>query len=148
MTQQPLSPVVKKVSVALSQEDAFDRFTREIHLWWPLGDRFSVGKEGSDTVSFGAGEGGDIVEHFKDGDKTVWGTVLVWQPPSVVRFTWHPGSERSANLIVQVNFSQVTGGTEVELTHTGWENLGERGAAIRGGYEGGWDVVLGRYTEV
>ncbi len=142
------TPVVKTARLALSPQEAFDRFTAGIHLWWPLGDRFSVGKENSETVVFGKGVGQHIEEQFKDGGSTVWGTVLIWDPPTVLRFTWHPGNPPSDNMQVQVTFMPVEGGTEVELTHVGWENLGDRGAEVKAGYEGGWVVVFGRFASV
>jgi hypothetical protein len=32
----------------------------------------------------------------------------------------------------------------VVLEHSGWERLGEKGLAMRNGYDQGWGVVFGR----
>jgi hypothetical protein len=41
-----------------------------------------------------------------------------------------------------VRFLPEAGGTRVELTHTGWEALGDLAADYRTGYESGWVGVL------
>jgi hypothetical protein len=37
-------------------------------------------------------------------------------------------------------------GTEVTLTHSGWETLGEEGPKTRDGYDGGWNGVLAEFV--
>ena len=47
-----------------------------------------------------------------------------------------------------MTFAQVAGGTEVVLTHGGWERLAEQAAATREGYDNGWEGVFrGAYRE-
>lgn len=46
---------------------------------------------------------------------------------------------------VEIGFSSRDGKTEVVLTHSGWEAYGEKADEIRGGYDKGWDTVLGTY---
>jgi uncharacterized protein YndB with AHSA1/START domain len=67
----------------------------------------------------------------------------VWDPPRKVAFTWHPGSDERFAQTVEVAFTGVPGGTEVVLTHGGWEPLAEQAAAIRAGYDNGWESVFG-----
>jgi len=44
---------------------------------------------------------------------------------------------------VEVTFAADGKGTRVTLVHSGWQKLGEKGAAARAGYGEGWTVVLG-----
>lgn len=46
---------------------------------------------------------------------------------------------------VEVRFEPDGDGTRVELEHRGWEHYGDEAEQAMAGYEGGWDVVLGRY---
>jgi uncharacterized protein YndB with AHSA1/START domain len=87
-------------------------------------------------------EGGLIVEHGHDGERYVWGTIVVWDPPRRVAFTWHPGSDEHLAQTVEVTFAAAEAGTEVVLTHSGWERLAEQAAAVRAGYDNGWESVF------
>ena len=94
---------------------------------------------------FEPGPGGRIVETMANGDTAVWGTVTGWEPPARVRFTWHPGTPEDEATEVEVTFTAVPGGTEVELVHTGWDHRPD-GPDARVAYDTGWDRVVGRYA--
>jgi hypothetical protein len=48
---------------------------------------------------------------------------------------------------VEVRFTEDgAGATRVDLEHRGWDRAGEGAEAKRENYDGGWDVVLGRYV--
>lgn len=145
MNQTQLPPLVKKVRVSLSVEAAFRRFTEQIAAWWPM-ETHSVGEKETVAVTFEDQVGGTIFETMRNGETSVWGTVLAYDAPSLVRFTWHPGREPSTEQEVEVRFDATDDGTEVTLTHSNWEQLGEAASAQRAGYDKGWDFVLGRYT--
>lgn len=140
-----LEAVRKSVNVAIPPEDAFRRFTEEMAIWWPL-DTHSVGQADAETVVFEAREGGRILERMSDGRTAEWGTVLVYEPPGRVVFSWHPGRDPDGAQEVEVRFVAMEGGTRVDLVHRGWEILGERAEKLRSEYDRGWDFVLGRYT--
>ncbi|MBW3552814.1 MAG: SRPBCC domain-containing protein [Gemmatimonadetes bacterium] len=137
-------PVRRKVVVAASPDVAFQRFTAEMAEWWPMAD-FSVHGAGG-TVEFGESEGEEIVERGPEGEAAVWGTVLEWDPPRKVRFTWHPGRDAGAAQEVEVTFLSTGESTEVSLVHGGWDASPE-GRERRGRYEAGWERVLGAYRE-
>jgi len=141
-----LPPVVKQVVVNAEPARAFARFTAEIGTWWPLASH-SVFEGEADSVSFEGRVGGRIVERTPDGRESVWGTVQAWDPPRRVAFTWHPGHEVSAAQDVEVTFTPEAGRTRVQLTHTGFERLGEKEGRIASrGYPIGWIYVLGLYA--
>ena len=145
-TDNAQAALVKTVTVPLSVEHAFQRFTEQIATWWPL-ETHSVGQEDAETVTFECKIGGQIFEMSKSGETSLWGTVQEWEPPNRVVFSWHPGGEPGSATEVEIRFSNRDGKTEVVMTHSGWETFGERADEIRGGYDKGWDHVLGRYME-
>ena len=88
--------------------------------------------------------GGAVWEETTAGVRHVWGTILAWEPPARLVFTWHPGREASLAQEVEVGFAAVDGGTRVTLEHRGWEVLGPAAEETRGGYVTGWDEVFVR----
>lgn len=140
-----LRPLRKSVTVRWSPEAAFRRFTDEIATWWPLRTH-SVGGESTENVIFERRVGGRIYEVMRGGRTAVWGTVLEFDPPRHVAFSWHPGREPRTAQTVEVNFAAAGEGTLVELVHTGWENLGEEAREMRERYDGGWTFVLERFA--
>ena len=134
-----LAPLVKKVVVPVGTERAFEVFTAEMSAWWPLPSH-SVGEDSAREVRFEGAVGGRIVEYGDTGEIASWGTVSDWDPPTSVSFTWHPGSDPQQAGHVTVTFRPVDDGTEVELTHSGWERRPAGNAT-------GWDYVLGKYVD-
>jgi hypothetical protein len=143
MTDQ-VSELRKTVTVRPAPDVAFALFTGRTADWWPLATH-SVGRADARSVVVEPGVGGRIVETLADGSTAVWGTVDVWEPPRRVRFTWHPGTPEDEATLVEVTFRPAGGGTVVELVHTGWDCRPD-GAAARGSYDHGWDLVLGGYA--
>lgn len=142
--EQALAPLVKQVVVPVGPERAFEVFTTEMSAWWPLVTH-SIGAERAREVRFGSGVGGRILEYGDAGLIGSWGTVSEWDPPRSVSFSWHPGTDPAQAGQVTVSFTEVEGGTEVELVHTGWERRPD-GARMRASYDTGWDHVLARYA--
>ena len=144
-----LSPVVKRIVVKCSAADAFRYFTSDFDKWWP-GHTHSVIAMSSDGVkrplscTMDPKIGGLIIEHGAAGERYIWGTVTAWEPPRRVEFTWHPGSEPHLAQTVEVTFTAKAAGTEVVLTHAGWERLAEKAARVREGYDNGWERVFVR----
>ncbi len=141
--EQELAAIVKSVVVPVSAERAFEAFTVEMGRWWPLVTH-SVGEEKATDVRLEGAVGGRIVEYDADGPIGYWGTISDWDPPKSVSFTWHPGADPKQAGHVTVRFTEVAGGTEVELTHSGWERRPD-GAQARKGYLVGWPLVLDFY---
>ena len=151
--QLDLSPVVKRVVVKCSAEDAFRYFTADFDKWWPAHTHsviaFSSGRARRPlSCTMDARMGGLIVEEGPGDERYVWGTVVVWDPPRKVEFTWHPGNDARTAQSVAVTFSKTAGGTEVILTQGRWERLAENAAAARASYDNGWESVFkGAYFE-
>jgi len=151
--QPDLTPVVKRIVVKCSAEDAFRFFTADFSKWWPAHTHSVIamssdGAKRPEACTLDPGIGGRIIEHGTGGEAYVWGTVLVWEPPSRLAFTWHPGRTAETAQTVEVTFTPLGGSTEVVLTHGGWERLAEEAALAREGYNNGWESVFnGAYRE-
>jgi uncharacterized protein YndB with AHSA1/START domain len=151
-----LAPVVKRITVKCGAADAFRYFTEDFAKWWPLETHSCIAMSTRHarrprSCMFETRAGGRIIE-FGDGDERhEWGTVIDWDPPSRVSFTWHPGRPAEAAQRVEVVFLPVPGGTDVVLTHSGWEQLAEEAARARESYDNGWESVFngayGGYVE-
>ena len=132
----------KTAKVNLTPTAAFELFTGGIGAWWPLGTH-SVGLDQATSVECEPHVGGHIFETARGRDRCVWGTFRVWEPPTRVCFTWHPGTPESEATDVEVRFREDDDGTLVELVHTGWDRR-PHGDIARTDYVEGWDLVFGR----
>ena len=144
MQENGIPPVEKTITVPLKREEAFKLFTDGIGTWWPL-DKYSVGVEDARNCLIEGFVGGRFYEVMKDGSQAEWGKVMAWMPPHRLVVTWHPGREAGTAQELEISFSEVDEGTQVNLLHRGWEILGERAEEARKGYVTGWDFVLGHY---
>jgi hypothetical protein len=138
MTSVP--PIRREIHVEATPAVAFRVFTDRIGQWWPLSE-FSVYGAGA-TVSFADGE---LVEVGPAGERSVWGSVTVWQPGERLAFTWHPGRTPDRAGLVTLTFREAATGTVVTLVHSGWEAFADP-AGARAEYDSGWPTVLGRYA--
>jgi uncharacterized protein YndB with AHSA1/START domain len=138
-----LPPVVKSLVVARSQADAFRIYTDEISMWWPK-HKFSIGAENVASVALEGRVGGRIFERWHDGSEKLWGTVIAWEPPARLVYTWHVATDPEHTSEVELRFAALGANrTRVTLEHRHWERMsGERAAAVRENYDNGWQVVL------
>jgi uncharacterized protein YndB with AHSA1/START domain len=135
-------PVVKKATVPLGPQAAFDRFTRDIGRWWPAATH-SLSRDPAAKVSMQPGVDGLLVEETPGGQRHVWGSITRWAPPDELAFTWHVGREPDTAQLIELRFQEVDDGqTLVTLTHSGWEQLGDRAEEVRKSYDQGWETVF------
>jgi uncharacterized protein YndB with AHSA1/START domain len=147
MSQQTSEVVIRKsVAVQVPVETAFRIFTEEIHTWWPLRTH-AVDTAQAETAVMEGREGGRLFERTASGEEHVWGTVLTWEPPQRVGYSWHPGRGEETAQEVEVTFTPEGDGTRVDLRHWGWEKLGDRFEEIVADHNEGWDHVIGQYVE-
>jgi uncharacterized protein YndB with AHSA1/START domain len=149
MATQPVSiePVVKTVTVACTPEEAFRFFTADFGMWWPAATHSVVAyasqfKDKPTTVVLEPRVSGRIFERTRAGEEHSWGSVLVWQPPTRVAFSFHPGRDDKEAQTVEVTFSAAPEGTSVVLTHSGWEKLSADARQARDSYNQGWEGVF------
>jgi uncharacterized protein YndB with AHSA1/START domain len=133
--------VRKVVDVDLGSSEAFRLFTEGIGTWWPL-EIHSIAGEAAETCVFETRQGGRIFERTRDGEELVWGTVLVYEPPHRLVYSWHPGRGEETAQEVEMRFSAHGNGTRVEVEHRGWGRYGDGVAEAIEDYGAGWDLVL------
>ena len=146
MTQETSERVVEKsVTVSVPVERAFEVFTAEIGTWWPLRTH-AVDTERSETVVMEGRVGGRLFERTPTGEEHVWGTLVAWEPPNRIVYSWHPGRGEETAQEVEITFSPEGEGTRVDIRHYGWEKLGDRLEETVASYNEGWDKVIAVYA--
>ena len=73
--------------VDVPAQQAFDVWTLRCATWWPASHTLSGDPA---AITFEPRAGGRILEHARGGAEHEWGTVLDWQPPTRLRYRWHP----------------------------------------------------------
>lgn len=141
----PIEPVRKDVTVPATPEAAFRRFTEEVGSWWPLETHACKPGEAVDAHVEGR-VGGRFYEVTRSGEEHIWGTILEWEPPRRLVYTWHPARDPAVAQKIEATFEAVDGGTRLTLVQTGWELMGDEAMELRDGYDSGWEIVLGRYV--
>ncbi|WP_298932564.1 hypothetical protein [uncultured Ruegeria sp.] len=139
-------PIVKRVTVNAAPEQAFDVFVNRIAKWWPLdGHAVSASKaKPALAVTIEPHVGGAVYETMFDGTRADWGEVLVFEAGRRLALSWHPGTNKDRPTRVEVTFeSHGSAQSKVTLTHSGWEVWAGEAPEKRGGYDTGWDHVLG-----
>ena len=92
--------------------------------------------------------GGRVFERAADGHETAWGTVLAYDPPHRLTFFWIVELPAGQEQLVEIRFTPEDRGTTVELTHSGWEQLGDATASLRERYDWGWGAVPLAFRQV
>jgi uncharacterized protein YndB with AHSA1/START domain len=147
MTQETSERVVEKsVTVSVPVERAFEVFTAEIGTWWPLRTH-AVDTERSETVVMEGRVGGRLYERTPSGEEHVWGTLVDWDPPNRIVYSWHPGRGEETAQEVEITFTPQGDGTRVDIRHYGWEKLGDRLEDTIASYQEGWDKVIASYAQ-
>jgi uncharacterized protein YndB with AHSA1/START domain len=147
--------VKKEITVAASQERAFDVFTAHMTDWWLL-ESHRIGEVVPEAVVLEPHEGGRWFERAPDGTECDWGTVLAWEPPARVRLAWQldadwqydPDPARATQIDVQF-IPEGDASTRVVLVHSGIEIHGDRAREVHAAIDspGGWSGLLAGYAE-
>jgi uncharacterized protein YndB with AHSA1/START domain len=136
----PVPPIVKTVTVRTSPDRAFVLFAEDFACWWPL-SRVHTGPNPVDCT-IEPRVGGRVFERAADGRETLWGTVLAYNPPHRLAFSWIVEVSADQEQLVEIRFTAEETGTRVELIHSGWEKLGDAAASLRERYDRGWGNVF------
>ena len=137
-------PIKKTLHVPLRPKTAFELFTERLDEWWPT-DSHSLSAGDGDipkAVKVDKKEGGYIIETKAGGETGRWGTITRWEPGRAIGVSWYVGRDESEATDLTVVFTPTDLGTMIELTHDGFDKLGEVATAMHGNYTHGWDYVL------
>ncbi|HWT94549.1 MAG TPA: SRPBCC family protein [Solirubrobacteraceae bacterium] len=135
------------LTVKAPVDRAFAVFTQRLGAWWPL-EPYSIGEAKAVDAALEPREGGRWYEIGEDGSECDWGHVRTFDPPHRVVLSWEISADwqpdPTATSEVEVRFTEVEGGTRVELEHRGLETYGARTDEMRGifGSEHGWNGLL------
>lgn len=152
--QQTPTSVRESIVVNAPIERAFSVFTDDIGSWWNP-DHHIIEAEFAGMV-FEPRAGGHIYDRGTDGTECRWATVLAYEPPERIVFSWNIGldwkletnPERTSE--VEVRFTpQGPDSTLVELEHRGFERIGEGWEQMSGavGSPGGWASGLRAFAQ-
>jgi uncharacterized protein YndB with AHSA1/START domain len=151
--------VRKEVRVNVPIHRAFSVFVEQMETWWPT--THHIGKTPFETIFVEPRVGGRWYERDGEGHLTDWGTVLAWDPPHRVTFSWHlgPGHDQpdwkcdpdiAKASEVEIRFtSEGPGTTLVHLEHSKLERHGEGYEKLRDIFDGpgAWGHILGLYAK-
>jgi uncharacterized protein YndB with AHSA1/START domain len=154
MTETKAEASVRKtVTVAASQERAFEVFTAGIGSWWPR--EHHIGAAELAGCAYEPKVGGRWYEIGVDGSECDWGQVLVWEPPKRVVTTWQlqadftydPDPAKGSEIEVRF-IPEGPNRTRVELEHRNFDRHGPSGATVRDKVSnpGGWGYVIGQFA--
>lgn len=138
------APIRKSVRVNCPIEDAFELFTEGFADWWPLAF-YSISGEEAENCALEPWAGGRIFERTRSGEEREWGSVLAWDPPTHVKFTWHPGARADDRQTVDVDFRVDADGTRITLIHGGWHLAGVETSMLHTDYTAQWSAILELY---
>ena len=127
--------------VRVPVETAFRVWTERIGLWWPPGHRMSGSSEG--RMQLEPGVGGRLIEHGPDGTIHEYGVVLEWEPPTLLKHSFYPGTGRDQPTEVEVRFVEVDEGCRVEVRHRAAGSARFEETAVR--FEKNWPEVLASF---
>ncbi len=133
------------VTVPVGLSDAFEGFTENIHLWWPVDDCSAFGAE--THVGF---DNGELLEESVKGEKCLWARVSEWTPPSSIELVWLPDLGPLSAGRISVTFGPLPDGTTVvslsQEASAPYNAAGEALSEARRGDSSTWKQILQRYA--
>jgi uncharacterized protein YndB with AHSA1/START domain len=145
-----IAPIVHTVEVKAPPPRAFELFASRIGDWWPKGN--GIGKNPLVTVTIEPQAGGLWYERDADGNDTLWGKVLAWEPPERLLLAWQltPEWKHDPDLLTEVELTfapNASGGTMVRLEHRHLERFGPLGEVHSEKLRGGWATKVVQYGD-
>jgi len=140
------APVRRSVFVKASPEHAFKVFTAGFDRWWPKSH--SVGSAPQKAALIEPRAGGRWYEVGGDGSETLWGEVMVWEPPTRLVLVWSVDADwkyaPDLHTEVEVRFIPEGDGVRVDLEHRNLEAFGARAEEVKAKIDNpnGWGGLL------
>jgi uncharacterized protein YndB with AHSA1/START domain len=160
MTEQKMSgeidpnTVRKSLTVKAPQAIAWRVFTEKMGTWWPLA-QYKIGKTNAVDAVIEPRVGGRWYERGEDGSTCQWGSVLTWEPTSLLVLSWDISADwqYDATLKTEIEVRFIPQGehaTRVELQHRHLDRYGARREEMRRIFdtEGDWGRVLEMFARV
>jgi uncharacterized protein YndB with AHSA1/START domain len=153
MTRTADVVVRRQIVVQAPIEEAFATFTERFGDFKPP-EHNLLGVPIAETV-FDPAVGGHITDRGTDGSECRWATVLAYEPPARVVFSWNIGprweleTDPDRRSEVEVRFvAETPQRTRVELEHRHLDRHGDGWEAVRDGvgHDQGWPLYMERYA--
>ena len=139
-----IEPLRLSFEVGCPPDHAFAVWTQQATRWWPVSH--TVTAEPGLAVTFEPRLGGRIFERAPSGREVDWGEITAWDPPRRLAYTWFIRTDRADATDVEITFTAAgPSATRVDIEHSGWERLGQRGPGWRDANLGGWNGVIPVY---
>jgi uncharacterized protein YndB with AHSA1/START domain len=153
MTHPVQSVVHKTITVAASQQRAFEVFSAQFGKWWPK--EYHLGPAPLADFILEPRVGGRWYELDEDGSHCDAGRVLAYEPPDRLVLAWQLNerwqydADPSHASEIEIRFiAENPSHTRVELEHRGFERHGLGADAVRASMDdpSGWTFVLDRFA--
>jgi uncharacterized protein YndB with AHSA1/START domain len=153
MTTEAMTTTVStSIDVDVPIERAFKTFTDDMASWWNADHHIIESK--LERMVFEPRVGGNIYDVGVDGSECRWATVLAYDPPRRLVFSWNINlqwkleTDPARCSEVEVTFAEHQGATRVVLTHRELLRHGDGWEAMRDaiGSPGGWSDGLSRFA--
>ena len=116
-----------EVTVPLEPAQAFDTFVQQMDVWWPRQGVFPYSFAPASTrplhIRFEPRMGGRYYETFMDKSEFVIGRITIFQPPSLLSYTWQDPTWPGETTI-QLRFNVEEDGTGVTYEQDGFSAAG------------------------
>jgi uncharacterized protein YndB with AHSA1/START domain len=144
-----IEPVVKSVTVNKPPAHAFEIFTAQIGRWWTVGK--TVARNPHVDIVIEPRAEGRWFERDAEGNETLWGKVLAWEPPHRLLLGWQLDSRwiYDPNFLTEVELTFVAiddSRTLVTLEHRNLERYGADAEKYAGLITDGWPKFLAEYA--
>jgi uncharacterized protein YndB with AHSA1/START domain len=146
--------VRKTMSVQAPVDVAWRVFTQKMGQWWPL-TAYKIGKVPAVDAIIEPRVGGRWYERGEDGSTCQWGSVLTWEPPSLLVLSydisadWQYDPELQTELEIRF-IAEGKNATRVELEHRRLDRYGARRDQMRKIFdtEGDWGRLLQGFAQI
>ena len=154
-TQAQAATVRQQIVVEAPVDRAFRVFTEQMDKIKPR-EHNMLGVDIAETV-FEPRAGGRIYDRGTDGSECEWASVIAYEPPDRVVFSWNVSphwqveSDPARRSEVEVRFiAEGPDRTRVELEHRHLDRHGDGWEGLRDGVAApdGWPLYLQRYTDL
>ena len=136
----PVPPIVKRVTVRAAPARAFALFAGDFARC-----RESIPAPIRSTVRSSRGSAGGCSNVQPMGTRRPGEPCWHMTRRIDSRFPGSSNCRRGREQLVEIRFTPEDRGTTVELTHSGWEQLGDAAASLRERYDRGWGTVFERH---
>ena len=153
MSETHTSSVQTSIVVDVPVDRAFAVFTADIGSWWP--PEHHILQSDLAEMVFEPRQGGSVYDRGVDGSECHWASVLAYEPPERVVFSWNINlaweieDDPAKVSEVEVRFvSETPGRTRVTLAHRHLDRHGEGWEQMRDavGSSEGWSTGLLRFA--